>query len=454
MTDVATARERLRRWCADSALNLAVFRITVAAVILAVHDVHRLALAASRLPLSIRTPPLGWRWAAHALPLSPSQAELAYVALMAATVTGGVGLFSRASFAVVATVGLPFWGLAQGVGSAVHFHHLWWFAALLAASPCGDALSVDRWIARRRGVTYATEGSVAHGVPLRVAWMLLGAVFFFPGLWKLLTSGPAWVFSDNLRNQMYAKWTEMADFTPLARVDRAPGLVRVGAAATVLLELSFPVLVISRRTRWVAALAAFAFHQATAWLMGLRFPSLWWCYTVFFDWRPLADRLGLSPRDEGRRRLALAPAVVGCALLAGAVGFGAAGESDGWPFACYPKFDRVAGETLPALEVALVYRDRAALVPTRAMFPYGRTQRYWALTWSLVGAHRSERATAERFRAFWGEVSRRPGVRARLPGATAVRFYRATISTLPERRSAPPLARRLLVELPLRSPSR
>lgn len=446
MTD---RRERLLRWFHDTPLNLAVFRVTVAAVILAVQDVHRMAVAAAQLPLAIRTPPLGWRHAAHALPLDAGDAGTAYAVLMVATVTGAVGLFSRLSFAVVAAVGIFFWGLAQGIGSAVHFHHLWWFAVLLAASPCGDTLSLDRLIDRRRGVVRSTEASLAHGVPLRAAWLLLGAVFFFPGLWKLITSGPRWVFSDNLRNQMYAKWTEMADFTPLARVDRVPGLLQLGALAVVLLELSFPLLVLFRRTRPWAVAAAFAFHQATAALMGLRFASLWWCYPVFFDWSPLATRLGVAPPSPGLRRSALAPTVAACVLLAGAVGFGAAGESDGWPFACYPKFDRVAGETLPALDVELVYDGRAARVPTAAMFPYGRTQRYWALTWSLLGAHRSERATAARFGAFWREMERRPGVRAMLPGARAVRFYRATISTLPERRDGPPLGRRLLAELPL-----
>lgn len=445
-------RDRVGSWARDTALNLAVFRITVAAVIVAVHDVHRLALAAARLPPAVRTAPVGWALASRAVPVTPAVADVLHLVLLGAAITGGLGLFSRASFAVVALVGLFFWGPAQTIGSAVHFHHLLWFAALLAVSPCGDALSVDRILARRRGRPLAaTEASLAHGVPIRAAWLLLGAVFFFPGLWKLLTGGLAWITSDNLRNQMFAKWTEMADFTPLARVDRVPHLLQLGALATVALELSFPLLVLFRRTRPVAAVGAFLFHQATAAFMGLRFPSLWWCYPVLFDWSALAVRFGAEPPSPGVARSPVAPLVMSAALLLGAVSFGAAGESDGWPFACYPKFDRLAGETLPALEVTLVRADGEAPVPTRAMFPYGRTQRYWALTWSLLGAHRSERATAARFAAFWRDVANRPAVRPLLPGARAVRFYRATISTIPERRDAPPIARRLLVELPLRA---
>lgn len=443
--------DRLRAWCRDSAFNLGLFRINVALVLLAVQDVHRLSFAAARIPAALRTPPLGWAWAFRRFPLDLAATRALFVALTVATITGGLGVCSRASFAVVALVGLFFWAPAQSIGSAVHFHHLLWFAALLAASPCGDALSLDRLFARRRGALPPAP-SVAYGVPIRAAWLLLGAVFFFPGLWKLLSVGPAWVFSDNLRNQMYAKWTQMADFAPLARVDRVPGLLRLGALLTVALELSFPLLVLFRRTRVPAAIAAFLFHQATAAFMGLRFPSLWWCYPVFVDGERLATRLELlppSPVTAPSTRSPWPPLVMAAVLLTGAVGFGAAGESDGWPFACYPKFDRVVGDTLPALEVELVYPDHALVVPTRAMFPYGRTQRYWALTWSLLGAHRSERATEARFAAFWRDAEHRPGVRALLPGARAVRFYRATISTIPERRHDPPTSRTLLGELAL-----
>lgn len=42
------SRDRLAALDRDTALKLAVFRVTVALVILAMHDVHRLALSAAR----------------------------------------------------------------------------------------------------------------------------------------------------------------------------------------------------------------------------------------------------------------------------------------------------------------------------------------------------------------------------------------------------------------------
>lgn len=453
MSDAPAWRGRVEAWARDTALNLAVLRVTVAAVILGAQDVHALAVQATRIPVSLRTPPLGWQWAMRAFPIDVATAETLRAALTVAAVTGLVGLFSRASWLVVTIAGALLWGEAQTIGTSVHMHHLLWFSALLAASPCGDALSVDRVIARRGWAQ--PPPSLAYGVPIRATWLLLGMVYFFPGLWKLLTSGPAWIISDNLLHHMHAKWTEMADFTPLVRIDRAPWLVRLGALTVVLFELLFLPMVMARRTRAAAVVTALVFHQLTAYLMGLRYPTLWCCHTVFVDWTALAARWRPVPVDATPAPpLRPVTAWTAAALLAGALCFGAAGQSDGWPFACYPKFDRLQGDTLPAMEVELTYADRTAEVPVRAMFPLGRTQRYWAFTWSLVGAHLTERATPARFATFWRDVSRYPGVRAMLPGARTVRFYRATISTIPERRDAPPLRRVLLAEFGLTPRSR
>lgn len=438
-----SVRSRIARWCVDDAVNLAVFRVSVGAVILSVWEVHDLAVSASRLPMAVRTAPWGWAWVLRAAPLSPSLAEGLRAIILVGALTGALGLFSRLSFAAVSLAGVFLWAHAMTLGSAVHFHHLLWFSLLLAASPCGDALSLDRLLFKRA----AAPPSPAYGVPLRAAWLLVGAVYFFPGFWKLATSGPAWIFSDNLTLHMRAKWFQMEGFTPLFRVDRYPTLVRLGALGVVAFELSFFALVLRRRARVPAVLVALLFHQATDWFMGLRYPSLWCCYAVFFDWRrPLAR---FAPRDEAPalQRDARGVGAMSALLLAGAVTLGAMGESDAWPFACYPKFDRLAPATLPVMEVYAVTPEGERRVPDRAIFPAGRTQRYWALTWSLMGAHRSERASARRFAALWQGAAARPAARAAVEGATALRFYRATASTDPDH---PAVLRRVrLAELPL-----
>ena len=442
------------RW-ADSALNLAVFRIVVGVVWLRLPDLHGAARWAG-LPPEVWTAPVGLGWLVEHVPITGEIANGVYLVLLAALLLGTLGIATRTAWLLVTVLGLYLLGIPQLAGSVFHYHHLLWFAALLAASPSGDALSIDSWLARRRGIA-VPERHPTYGLPLRVAWILIGLIFFFPGLWKLITSGGDWIFSDNLRNHMWAKWAQMPGFAPIARVDRIPWLVQLGALGVVLLELSFLPLVLFRKTRLVAVGAALVFHQLTAHLMGLRFPALWLCYVVFVDWERVARRLGrtLAPRGpvpERSRRTIGVTAAVGAVLIAGATSFGALGISEAWPFACYPKFDRVARARLPALEVELAYRDgRTQIVPVEHLSPEGRSQRWWALSWSLMGSHETARASPERFRSFFDRVSSRGPLRESARGASEARFYRVWMSTDPDARNAPPLRREILYVLPLES---
>lgn len=421
-------RDAITRWCTDSAVNLAVMRVSVGAVVLAMQEIHTLSVEATRLPLAVRTPPAGWHQVMRAVPVTPALAEGLRAVVLVSALTGTLGLFSRTSFAALTLAGAVLWAQAMTLGSAIHLHHLLWLSALLAVSPCGDAISLDRKVFHRA----SGAPSVAYGLPLRTAWMLLGAVYFFPGLWKLRTSGLQWVLSDNLLLHMRAKWFQMQGFAPLFRVDRFPWLCRVGAGLTVAFELSFWLLVIPRRTRALAVVVALLFHQATDAFMGLRYPALWCTYALFFDLRRPLGRFFDVTETPGLQRDVRVTGVVAAGLLAGAVTLGVMGESDAWPFACYPKFDRLGPTALPVLEVVAVTDAGEVPVPDRAMFPAGRTQRYWALTWSLMGAHRSERASNARFAALWSSVGRRAAVRAVVGDARAVRFYRALASTDPD----------------------
>jgi hypothetical protein len=403
---------------------------------------------------------VGLAWAIDAIPISVPLATAAYWVVVVAAVLGTVGLFTRTSWLFCAVASLYVLGIPQLSGSAFHYHHLVWFAAILAASPSGDALSIDAWIARRRGRHVPNAPTLAHGVPLRFVWLLIGLVFFFPGLWKILESGADWIFSDNLRNQMYAKWFQKPWLELPFRIDQHPTLLRMGALSVVVLELSFVVLVLFRRTRLAAVAGALVFHQLTAYFMDLRFPALWMTYVVFVPWtdvvRSLRRRLGRpveSPTVGAERPPGPALLAVGAILLAGNLAYGALGISDGWPFACYPKFHRTVAARLPVMEVELVYDDgETRIVPVEWMSPGGLSQRWWALSWSLLGSHERERADASRFDAFFRQVCVRGPLAEASRAARAVRFYKLYVSTIPEEADDPPLSRELLAELPLPRP--
>lgn len=59
-----------------------------------------------------------------------------------------LGYRSRIALSVLALSAFYAFAISQLGGAVLHDMHLLWFAALLAASPCGDALG---WDARARG---------------------------------------------------------------------------------------------------------------------------------------------------------------------------------------------------------------------------------------------------------------------------------------------------------------
>ena len=319
------------------------------------------APAWATLSPSLAVAPRGWGWALALFPPNAVAARVASIGVIAGAVLGAAGLFARAALTVLVVAALYLLALPLRNGMPYHYQHLVWFAAICAASPCADALALDVW--RRRRGEPPPPRSPAYGVPLRVAWLLVGVIFFFPGLWKLRTLGLDWITSDNLRNQMYWKWASTPGFTPPFRIDRSPALLHAGAAAVVALELSFVFAMWTRWSRRVAIAAALVFHASARWFMGIDFSALWLTYVMFVDWDGLvrgwfrrADAT-LPPAPAPLARLA--PALIaGAVLVAGAVEAGARGAISGWPFACYPTFQDRAATHIPALVIRLVRDGR------------------------------------------------------------------------------------------------
>jgi len=127
----------------------------------------------------------------------------------------------------------------------------------------------------------------------------MGLVFFFPGFWKLRTSGLNWVFSENLKFHLYEKWLQFSGWTPVFRIDRYPFLYQLAALGTVVFEISFIFLVLSQRLRILAVLGGIVFHILSGMFMRLLFWSLLACYVAFVDWYGVFRRIGcLLYREE------------------------------------------------------------------------------------------------------------------------------------------------------------
>ncbi len=413
----------------ESPATLGVFRIAVCTILLLTPE-WRQAPQWAALPEALRFPPEGLAWATHVIPVTPSLARFAQVAFVVATPLALAGLFTRASLAVTTVSALYLFAPRQLTGSVLHDMHLLWFAALLVASPSGDAVSLDALRTRRSGMPLPSDPAIAYAWPLACARVLLGLVYFFPGAWKLASSGWAWALSDNLRNQMYWKWYELGR-VPSLRIDQWPVACRVCAVGVIVFELTFLPLALWRRTRPYAAAAGIAFHVATQALMGIPFFGLWGCYVVLFDWAWLLERredhTEPPPRSLGRTW------IVGVAIVAIVAVQGVRGAVQAWPFACYPTFQWTVGTEIPDVAMTAVFDDgHEVRLSARA-----KSQAGWATAWSVAGAM-GHAPTASVLRAYWERAARDPAVRTTVASASEVRFTRAWFSVLPEDRGKPP----------------
>lgn len=210
---------------------------------------------------------------------------LQVVGTLAATLAVA-GWRRRAAFPVAWVCLLVLAGLRSSRGKILHNDAL----LLLAAVPFLLAPAV-RWRDRA-----AAAPSVRYGWPVRTATVVVAGVYFFSGLAKLVHSGPAWVVTDNMRYVLYgAAAGGKVTFPEVpAWLAGQAALAHGLAAAILLLELTFPVVLVARRRRVAAAYAgaAVAFHAGTWLVLGLDY----WAWAavavvVLVDCCPLVERL-------------------------------------------------------------------------------------------------------------------------------------------------------------------
>ena len=298
--EVTGAQKRFRGFltAAGSPFNLAVTRMVVfgAILVLCLNQSADL-MGFSRLPAGLRFPPsligpiIGW------IPITPTIVGVAQLALLLAAGLAFIGFRTRIAAWLTVVLGVYVLGIPQFYGKVDHYHHLLWFAAILAVSRCSDVLAIDAFISARRradgGDTAPPEASPAYGTPLRFIWLLMGLVYFFPGLAKVVSGhGFGWATPENLRALLYTKWFSLGEYAPPLHVDRFSfGLVMMGIG-TLVFEMGFLFAILGRRTRFLAAASGLAFHNFTGLFMGIWFWHLQVCYVTFVNWEGVLRRIG------------------------------------------------------------------------------------------------------------------------------------------------------------------
>ena len=221
----------------------------------------------------------------HLLPAMPSRPVTLAVQIVgvAAAVFAAVGLRARLSLPVAWACGLFLNGMATSVGKVVHNDVTLLLALVpLLPAPSADAWSLDRLLAHRP----PAESSTRYGWPVRTAMVVVAGAYFFSGFNKLVFSGPAWVTSGNLRWVLYTASDARA--RPVAAAlfiaDR-PWLAHLVAAATVIIELGFPLVLWKPNLAWVWVPGAVGLHAAIWATMHLGYSA--WAVTaivVFVPW--------------------------------------------------------------------------------------------------------------------------------------------------------------------------
>jgi hypothetical protein len=321
-----------------SPLDLGALRIVLFSGLTWVAVDSRAVWWAQKPPVLRHLPP-GWRALEGVLPIDATLAGYAQQLVVIAGGCAALGLLSRVTAPLAALSALYLLGIPSFFGKIQHYDHALMLCCLVVAvSPCGDALSLDRLWQRSGGVPLPGP-SAAYTLPVRLCWLLLGTIYLFPGLWKVWENGDLWLTGEKLRWELLGKWGQQrGHFEPPWRIDQYPLLLQLLGLSTLVFEVGFFPALFWRRTRILAGLSAVAFHVGIRAFLGIRFYA-WVPLIVLIDF----PAFGAWKQATSLRRSLWPSAFVGGTLLCLQFYAGFA-QVDSWPIALHPKFsERGAG---------------------------------------------------------------------------------------------------------------
>lgn len=390
-------------------INLAVFRIVLFATI------ARLAMVGqpewfAALPAELIFPPSKLKW----LPITLELTHLCLIGLYVSCFFAIVGFKTRFSALMATVFALYVLVVPKFFGKVDHHHHLIWFSTLLVFSPCGDALSIDRWLATRKATdTRPLVPGMQYALPLRFVWLLLGIIYFFSGWAKIWLCGFKWIFSDNLALTMRVNWL-LRDFMPFFRIDLFPFLCQTMALASVLFEISFIFLIFFDRVRIWAAAEALLFHNMSGLFMfhDISFWHLQTSYVSFLDWNRLFNRSAReSPAPSATelpqaKTMSLKPLIVIGTLICLAVSVASIRQFTSWPLSMYPTFAWIEKPTMPMVEFDVYRRDGTLLKGEKPWRCAELTPIQWQSLSMKVALGKDPEKRQKQILALWSVVRR------------------------------------------------
>jgi hypothetical protein len=224
---------------------------------------------------------------------APPGIAVVQVVWKCALLFSALGLLTRPAMVIAFVLGTYLMGLPHNFGQTQHFDTLVVFASgALALSRAGDTFSVDRFLARRRGIHVAAE-PWEYTWPIRFVWVAMALIFCAAGISKLRHSGLAWILSDNLAMLLLRQQYHLSDGEPLTNwgiwVANHQWIARGLAACAVTIETLYPLVLFSRVARLLLVPAGLAFLIGIRVLMGPTFEQFMMCYVFWVPWHRIAD---------------------------------------------------------------------------------------------------------------------------------------------------------------------
>jgi hypothetical protein len=305
------------------------------------------------------------------VPPSLALVEWVRVAALISTTLTLVGLLTRPMLVVsfVSSWFLAAMFYSYAGGWSHEYNGMLLVQLVLFVAPCGRALSVDAWLARRRGKSPRPLSVAECNVPVFAAQFMIAWMFFNAFCYKTLVGGEAWWRSDNLRNILAFQWLAGGEVTPpwVQLVANHAALYHTFALASMTAQGAMLLSLIFFRWPYRRALFGAGFVIET---LGLGFMMSRWdisplnphwlvLYAVFVDWNyffSMRDRAS-APVDEPAARLPAARRSIAAAAWAWpvtliavefVVSFATAGRLPPatYPFTPYPMYSRLYGKVL------------------------------------------------------------------------------------------------------------
>jgi hypothetical protein len=279
----------------EAARALACVRIAVNAVFLW-QSISTSFRHLGQLPVEIMHPPgimeyIGWKF--YDRLMTPACMEGFKWVLVAALLASLVGFWTHVSTKLSLVLVVLYQGILRSFGHVNHDEYVgMYFLLILAFVPCGDRFSLDACL---RSTPSLVSDSIAYRYPIYLMQAVMAWCYFSTGILKLRNGGLDYFRPDHLPVLAIQQSLDNLHDTQFRLAFMLPSIRQatpIMLLFVVLWEITFPIGVFWKKTRWIYLSFGLTFHILSVLLMNIGFWNQVGMYAVFVDWTKLRSCLG------------------------------------------------------------------------------------------------------------------------------------------------------------------